>query len=76
MPDAQLSENSILPTPLSDTLYPRVSEVTARAIVDAGLARRDPGVGVVEAHTRRLRALVAKRQNVLSELGAIRPSQQ
>lgn len=76
VPDAMLSENNILPTPLSDTLYPRVSEVTARAIVDAGLARRDPGVGVVEADTRRLRSLVAKRQSVLSELGAIRPSQQ
>ncbi|MBS3652184.1 NADP-dependent malic enzyme [Pseudaminobacter sp. 19-2017] len=76
VPDHELSEQNILPTPLSETLYPRVSEVTARAIVDAGLARRDPGVGVVEAETRRLRSLVAKRQHVLSELGALRPSQQ
>lgn len=76
VPDHQLCETNILPTPLSDTLYPRVSERTARAIVDAGLARRDPGVGVVEANTRRLRALVAKRQSVLPALGAVKPSQQ
>ncbi len=76
VPEAELRADNILPTPLSGTLYPRVSEITARAIVDAGLARRDPGVGVVEAETFRLRSLVAKRQGVLAELGAVRPSQQ
>lgn len=75
IPDHELNEQNILPTPLSETLYPRVSEVTARAIVDAGLARKDPGVGVVDASTRRLRELVAKRQSMLSEMGALRPSQ-
>lgn len=76
VPDDALTEQNILPTPLSGTLYPRVSEATARAIVDAGLARRDPGVGAVEAETRRLRGLVAQRQKVLTELGALRPSRQ
>lgn len=74
VPENQLSAQNILPTPLSDTLYPRVSEVTARAIVDAGLARRDPGVGAVETETRRLRGLVSRRQEVLPGLGALRPS--
>lgn len=75
VPDSELSEQNILPTPLSDTLYPRVSEVTARAIVEAGLAGRDPGIGTVEAGTRRLRALVSRRQEVLAGLGAVKPSQ-
>jgi len=76
VPDNALSAQNMLPTPLSETLYPRVSEVTARAIVDAGLAHRDPGIGAVEAGTRKLRDLVAKRQSILATLGAMRPSQQ
>lgn len=76
IPDAELNQHNILPTPLSETLYPRVSEMTARAIVAAGLARKDPGVGTVESETRRLRNLVSKRQSVLPTLGALRPSQQ
>lgn len=64
-PDAALTPGSILPSPLSPTLYPTVAEATARAIVAHGLARHDPGLGNVAENTRRLRQLVARRQGVL-----------
>ena len=65
VPDEQLSPTNILPTALSETLYPRVAEETARAIVTRGLARIDPGAGAVAANTSALRALVAGRQAAL-----------
>ena len=63
--DAALSPSSILPSPLSPTLYPNVAEATAQAIVRRGLARRDPGRGYVANNTRLLRKLVAERQKDL-----------
>lgn len=76
VPSAELSVTKILPTPLSDTLYPDVAEATAQAIIAAGLARREPKPGEVRALTHHLRGLVAQRQSVLASLGAKRPSQQ
>lgn len=63
--DAALSPSSILPSPLSPTLYPNVAEATAQALVKRGLARRDPGRGNVADNTRLLRQLVAERQKDL-----------
>lgn len=63
--DAALGPSSILPSPLSPTLYPNVAEATAQVIVERGLARRDPGRGSVADNTRLLRQLVAERQSVL-----------
>ncbi|MGB7097339.1 MAG: malic enzyme-like NAD(P)-binding protein [Xanthobacteraceae bacterium] len=63
--DAALGPSSILPTPLSPTLYPNTAEATAQAIVARGLARRDGGKGSVAENTRILRELVAERQSVL-----------
>ena len=63
--DAALASNSILPSPLSPTLYPNVAEATAQAIIGQGLARRDPGRGGVADNTRLLRQLVAERQSFL-----------
>jgi malate dehydrogenase (oxaloacetate-decarboxylating) len=69
IPDDTLVPSCILPPPLSLSLYPNVAEATARAIVDRGLARRDPGPGSVADNTRRLRRLVAERQSVVARLG-------
>jgi malate dehydrogenase (oxaloacetate-decarboxylating) len=63
--DVALGPSSILPSPLSPTLYPNVAEATARVIVERGLARRDPGRGSVADNTHLLRQLVAERQSVL-----------
>lgn len=63
--DAALGPPSILPTPLSPTLYPNTAEATAQAIVARGLARRDGGKGSVAENTHILRELVAERQSVL-----------
>ena len=63
--DAALNPSSILPSPLSPTLYPNVAEATAQALVRRGLARRDPGRGNVADNTRLLRQLVAERQKDL-----------
>ena len=63
--NAALSPSSILPSPLSPTLYPNVAEATAQAIVKRGLAQRDPGRGYVANNTRLLRKLVAERQKDL-----------
>ena len=62
VPEAGLRPDNILPTPLSDTLYPAVSEAVARDLVGRKLARREPALGAVAEHTRKLRALVAERQ--------------
>ncbi len=64
--EADLAPDRIVPTPLSETLYPAVAESTARAAVQSGAARRDPGPGRVAENTRRLRALVARRQSDLA----------
>ncbi len=69
IPDAALGPSSILPSPLSPSLYPNAAEATARAIVNRGLARRDPGPASVADNTRRLRRLVAERQSVIARLG-------
>ncbi len=62
VPEARLRPDNILPTPLSDTLYPAVSEAVAQDLVGRKLARREPAPGAVAEHTRTLRALVAERQ--------------
>lgn len=66
VPDDMLSPDCVVPTPLSETLYPRAAEAAARAAVASGVARLDPGVGWVEANTGRLRELVAWRQRGLA----------
>jgi malate dehydrogenase (oxaloacetate-decarboxylating) len=66
--DSVLEPVSILPSPLSATLYPNVAEATAQAIVEGGFARRCPEKGVVADDTRRLRRLVAERQKGLKRI--------
>lgn len=63
--DADLRPDMILPTPMSTSLYPAVAEATARKVVELGLARIKPLPGEVAARTRRLRAMVAKRQEFI-----------
>ncbi len=65
VPRSELRHDRILPTPFSETLYPRVAEAVARAAVAMKVAAEDPGEGVVAENCRNLRALVAKRQNVV-----------
>lgn len=62
VPEAELAADRILPSPMSETLYPSVAEATARALVDEGLARRTPALGAVAQRTRDLRHAVALRQ--------------
>ncbi len=62
VPESELRPDNILPTPLSSTLYPAVSEAVAQDLVARNLARRHPPPGAVAAHTVELRALVAERQ--------------
>ncbi len=69
LPAVELSIEQILPSPLSPTLYPAVAEATARAAVDEGLARRDPGPGWVYENTQRLRRLAHFRQESLPAFG-------
>ena len=69
LPAADLHIENILPSPLSPTLYPAVAEATARAAVETGLARRDPGHGWVYKNTERLRRLAHLRQESLPEFG-------
>lgn len=57
-----LGPESLLPSPLSPSLYPEVAEAVARQAVSEGLARRIPAVGRVRENTIRLRDLVAARQ--------------
>jgi malate dehydrogenase (oxaloacetate-decarboxylating) len=68
VPDPDLAPDVILPSPLSDTLYPHVAEAVAREAVAQGLARVDPGVGEVAAKTAHLRRLVRERQRSLPSL--------
>lgn len=65
--DAELRPDNVLPTPLSETLYPAVSEAVAQDLVARGMARRRPEPGAVAAHTRALRELVALRQAFVAE---------
>jgi malic enzyme len=65
VPEGDLAHNSILPSPLSETLYPQVAEAAARAAVTEGLARIDPGIGAVATKTAQLRRLVQERQRSL-----------
>jgi malate dehydrogenase (oxaloacetate-decarboxylating) len=69
LPAADRQIDRILPSPLSPTLYPAVAEATARAAVEAGLARRDPGIGWVYKNTERLRRLAHLRQESLPAFG-------
>jgi malate dehydrogenase (oxaloacetate-decarboxylating) len=68
VPEAALTHDSILPSPLSEMLYPQVAEAVARAAVAQGLARLDPGVGAVATKTAQLRRLVRDRQRSLPSL--------
>jgi len=68
VPASDLAPDLILPSPLSDTLYPHVAEAIAREAVAQGLARVDPGVGAVAAKTAHLRRLVRERQRSLPSL--------
>lgn len=65
VPAAEMAPDRILPSPLSETLYPAVAEATARAIVAEGLARQAPAPGAVAKRTRELREAVARRQESL-----------
>lgn len=65
--DNLLSPQNILPTPLSTTLYPSVSEVVAQAIIQCGLARKSPAKGVVYEKTYTLRRAVEWRLKQLIE---------
>lgn len=62
---SDLGPEHLLPSPLSQTLYPEVAEAVARQAIDEGLARRTPMPGWVRDNTARLRALVAARQTAL-----------
>jgi malate dehydrogenase (oxaloacetate-decarboxylating) len=68
VPAAELSPHNILPSPLQEDLYPSVAESVAQAAVAEGLARVAPVPGAVAANTRRLRGLVALRQEELGRL--------
>ena len=65
--DADLRPDSILPTPLSETLYPAVAEAVAQDLVERHLARKRPLAGEVAEQTRALRAMVALRQAFIAE---------
>lgn len=62
IPPTELRADNVLPTPLSSTLYPAVSEAVAQNLVARNLARKRPAPGAVAEHTRKLRALVVERQ--------------
>ncbi|MEA2779492.1 MAG: hypothetical protein QOK29_1036 [Rhodospirillaceae bacterium] len=65
VPESSLAPNRIVPSPLSDTLYPAVAEATAQAAMAEGLAQVQREPGWVAENTRRLRSLVAHRQRGL-----------
>ena len=67
LPESQLAVDNILPTTLSDTLYPNVSEAVARAVIDLGLARKFPPKGAVFEKTYQYRRAVQWRIKQLSE---------
>ncbi len=63
IPDSELRPDNILPIPLSPTLYPSVSEATARAIVAQGFAGVTPAPGAVAERTHLRRSVVARQQD-------------
>ncbi len=63
--DDVLGPERILPSLFEPTLYADVAEAVARQAVAEGLARVDPGIGAVAAHTQRLRRQLAERQTSL-----------
>ena len=67
--DEDLRPDNILPTPMSPTLYPAVAEATAQRIVALGLARVTQPPGAVAERTKRLRAMVERRQEFLANGG-------
>jgi malate dehydrogenase (oxaloacetate-decarboxylating) len=73
VPRQELSPDRILPSPLSEDLYPTVAQAVADAAVAEGLARHDPGRDGVAVHTRELRRLVQLRQQGLAEIYDGRP---
>jgi malate dehydrogenase (oxaloacetate-decarboxylating) len=76
VPDSALSPDNILPTPLSDTLYPKVADATAQSLIRLGLAQRKYAVGEVAQRTRQLRAAVMARQSSVQASNASEPSSQ
>jgi malate dehydrogenase (oxaloacetate-decarboxylating) len=67
VPSHLLASDNILPTPLSETLYPSVSEAVARAVIEFGLARRFPVKGEVLEKTEKYRRAVTWRLKQLVE---------
>ena len=66
--ELDLRRDCILPSPLSDSLYPNVAEATAQAIIDCGFAQCCQKKGAVAENTKHLRRLVAERQNGLMRI--------
>lgn len=63
-----LSEDSLLPSPLDEDLYPTVSEAVAQAAIAEGVARVFPEPGVVHDNTRNLREHVHARMAELAKI--------
>ncbi|MGH2443136.1 MAG: NAD(P)-dependent malic enzyme [Chloroflexota bacterium] len=62
VPESALHPGNILPTPLSDSLYPATADATAQSLIRLGLAQRRHASGEVAERTRKLRAAVIARQ--------------
>lgn len=62
VPESMLNARNILPTPLSDSLYPATADATAQSLIRLGLAQRRYAPGEVAERTRRLRMAVMARQ--------------
>lgn len=62
VPESMLNAGNILPTPLSDSLYPATADATAQSLIRLGLAQRRYAPGEVAERTRRLRMAVMARQ--------------
>lgn len=62
LPESALAPGNILPTPLSDSLYPSVADATAQSLIRLGLAQRRYAPGEVAQRTHQLRAAVMARQ--------------
>ena len=54
LPESSLAPDNILPTPLSDSLYPAVADAKAQSLIRLGLAQRRYAPGEVAQRTRRL----------------------
>lgn len=65
VPMPRLSPTYILPNILEDSLYPQVAEAVACQAVQENLARINPGVGAVAAHTQNLLEQLELRQTSL-----------